>query len=122
MKSRNVFLASGVLVASIAVAVPSSQATPTAHNSHRVRYEGTWMGTTSLGVHSIETATSLDPNNDRVAMVFTATTDPTFGGQFPTADRISNFHGEAVRSGPRTFNFMKVAVGSDASGAVVYFL
>jgi hypothetical protein len=95
---------------------------PLAGPATRATFEGSWVGTNSLGVHLFETATPVDPAGDHLALVLTASADPTFGGLFPTATAISSFHGEAIRSDAQSFAFTKIAVGTDAAGHIVYFL
>ncbi len=111
-----------LVTTSLAAFLAHARSAAAAGNQAPAIFQGSWVGENSLGVHLFETATPLDPNNSRVALVLSATADPTFGGMFPTAVAMTAFHGEAIRAGPQSFDFTKLAVGSDASGQIVYFL
>lgn len=72
------------------------------------RFEGTYIlqplgGAASFG---LDMAISLDPRNDRVAIVHDlANYDVTLGGLFPTAKRLTTGQGEAKRISSRSFDY-----------------
>ncbi len=82
---------------------------------NRCRLEGVFI-LDSGGVHGLDLAIPLDSANERVALQHDlADYDVTLGGQFPTAVRYSTAQGEAVRTGPRSFDYTLHFWGLDGS-------
>ncbi|MBI4583992.1 MAG: hypothetical protein HY717_08215 [Planctomycetes bacterium] len=117
MKAKNyiVFLL-GIVVLGLGVAwsvVPAS-GHGDGERKERCALAGTWIGT--LGEATIRlTAIPQDPANRRVSLLYqNVTEDPNFGGLVnqilgsPVTSR-TDFRGEAVRTGPRTFDYTRVA-------------
>ncbi len=72
------------------------------------RFEGSYILEPAGGAatYGLDMALPLDAKNERVALIHeVANYDVTFGGTFPTAVRLTSGHGEAVRTGPRTFDY-----------------
>ncbi len=80
----------------------------------RYRLEGTWIGTTPDGEIVRLTAIPLDPANQRVSLqISNVSADPNLNGLVEQVTGIpvtfaSDYWGEAVRTGPQTFNFIAV--------------
>jgi hypothetical protein len=85
----------------------------------RCRLEGTFI-LEGGGVHVLDLAIPLDLANERVALIHNlADYDVTLGGQLPTAVRYSTAHGEAIRTGPRSFDYTLHFWGLDSSNGRV---
>jgi len=82
----------------------------------RCRFEGVFILDGTGGVHVLDLAIPLDSANNRVALQHDlADYDVTLGGQLPMAVRYSTAQGEAVRTGPRTFDYTLHFWGLDSS-------
>jgi hypothetical protein len=80
------------------------------------RLEGTFILEGAGGVHVLDQALSLDLANEHVALHHDlADYDATLGGLFPTAVRYSTAQGEAIRTGPRSFDYTLLYWGLDAA-------
>jgi hypothetical protein len=80
------------------------------------RLEGTFILGGTGGVHVLDLAIPLDAANDRVALVHDlADYDVTLGGLLPTAIRYSTAQGEAIRTGPRSFDYTLHFWGLDST-------
>ena len=80
------------------------------------RLEGVFILEGTGGVHVLDLAIPLDPATDRVALVHDlADYDVTVGGLLPTAVRYTTAQGEAVRTGPRSFDYTLHFWGVDSS-------
>jgi hypothetical protein len=80
------------------------------------RLEGTFILGGTGGVHVLDLAIPLDAANDRIALVHDlADYDVTLGGLLPGAVRYSTAQGEAVRTGPRSFDYTLHFWGLDAA-------
>ena len=83
---------------------------------NRCRLEGVYLLEGTGGVHVLDLAIPLDSANERIALQHDlADYDVTLGGQFPTAVRYSTAQGEAVRTGPRSFDYTLHFWGLDNS-------
>lgn len=70
------------------------------------RLEGVFILHGTGGVHVLDLAIPLDSATDRVALVHDlANYDVTLGGLLPTAVRYTTAQGEAIRTGPRSFDY-----------------
>jgi len=79
----------------------------------RCTLEGSWI-TVPANADVINTvfAVPLDPGNERVSIIARIPQqDPTYGGAFPTVTRITDYVGEAVRTGLNTFSVTLVNHG-----------
>ena len=84
------------------------------------RLEGVFLLEGTGGVHVLDLAIPLDVANDRVALVHDlADYDVTLGGLLPTAVRYSTAQGEAIRTGPRSFDYTLHFWGLDSANARV---
>jgi hypothetical protein len=82
----------------------------------RCRLEGAFTLEGPGGVHVLDLAIPLDSANERMALSHDlADYDVTVGGMFPTAVRYSTAHGEAIRTGPRSFEYTMLFWGLDGS-------
>ena len=80
------------------------------------RLEGTFILEGTGGVHVLDLAIPLDSATDRVALVHDlADYDVTLGGLLPTAVRYTTAQGEAIRTGPRSFDYTLHFWGVDSS-------
>ena len=80
------------------------------------RLEGTFILGGTGGVHVLDLAIPLDTATDRVALVHDlADYDVTLGGLLPTAVRYTTAQGEAIRTGPRSFDYTLHFWGVDSS-------
>ncbi len=80
------------------------------------RLEGVFILEGTGGVHVLDLAIPLDPATDRVALVHDlADYDATLGGLLPTAVRYTTAQGEAIRTGPRSFDYTLHFWGVDSS-------
>jgi len=106
----------GVVVLGLGVAwsvVPVS-----GHGEHgeRCTLAGTWIGTLGKATTRLS-AIPLDPSGRRVSLLYqNVTEDPNFGGLVKqilgtAVTSRTDFQGEAVRTGPRTFDYTRVAHG-----------
>ena len=85
-------------------------------SGERCRLEGTFILEGAGGVHVLDQALSLDSANEHVALHHDlADYDATAGGLFPTAVRYSTAQGEAIRTGPRSFEYTLLYWGLDAA-------
>jgi hypothetical protein len=83
-------------------------------SEERCRLEGTFILEGAGGVHVLDQAFSLDPANEQIALHHDlADYDATLGGLFPTAVRYSTAQGEAIRTGPRSFDYTLLYWGLD---------
>lgn len=83
---------------------------------NRCRLEGVYLLEGTGGVHVLDLAIPLDSANERIALQHDlADYDVTLGGQFPTAIRYSTAQGEAIRTGPRSFDYTLHFWGLDNS-------
>lgn len=75
-------------------------------DENRCRFEGTYILNGTGGVHVLDLAIPLDAANNRVALQHDlADYDVTLGGLLPSAVRYSTAQGEAIRTGPRSFDY-----------------
>ena len=82
----------------------------------RCRLEGEFILKGTGGVHVLDMAVPLDPAGDRVALNHDlADYDVTLGGLLPTAVRYSTAQGEAIRTGPRSFDYTLHFWGLDSA-------
>jgi hypothetical protein len=82
----------------------------------RCRLEGTFILEGTGGVHVLDLAIPLDSANNQIALAHDLVDyDATVGGMFPTAVRYSTAQGEAVRTGPRSFDYTLHFWGLDSS-------
>jgi hypothetical protein len=80
------------------------------------RLEGVFILEGTGGVHVLDLAIPLDAATDRVALVHDlADYDVTLGGLLPTAVRYTTAQGEAIRTGPRSFDYTLHFWGVDSS-------
>ena len=80
------------------------------------RLEGTFILDGAIGVHVLDLAIPLDAATDRVALIHDlADYDVTRGGILPTAVRYTTAQGEAIRTGPRSFDYTLHFWGVDSS-------
>jgi hypothetical protein len=87
------------------------------------RLEGTFILEGAGGVHVLDLAIPLDTVNERMALSHDlADYDVTVGGLLPTAVRYTTAHGEAVRTGPRSFDYTLHSWGLDSSNRRVSLL
>ena len=85
-------------------------------SGERCRLEGSFILEGTGGVHVLDLATPLDTTNDRVALNHDlADYDVTLGGLVPTAVRYTTAQGEAIRTGPRSFNYTLLFWGLDGA-------
>jgi len=85
-------------------------------DANRCRFEGTYILKGTGGEHVLDLAIPLDAANNRVAMQHDlADYDVTLGGLLPTAVRYSTAQGEAIRTGPRSFDYTLHFWGLDSS-------
>ena len=81
------------------------------------RLEGSYILESPRGAttyYALGMAIPLDEKNSRVALISdVANFDVTFGGLLPTAVRSTTGQGEAVRTGPNTFNYTVYFWGLD---------
>jgi hypothetical protein len=83
---------------------------------HACRLEGTFILGGTGGVHVLDLAIPLDAATDRVALAHDlADYDVTLGGLLPTAVRYSTAQGEAIRTGPRSFDYTLHFWGLDSA-------
>ena len=84
--------------------------------ANQCRLEGVYILEGTGGVHVLDLAIPLDSENKRVALQHDlADYDVTLGGQFQTAVRYSTAQGEAIRTGPRSFDYTLHFWGLDGS-------
>ncbi len=109
----------GAVVGILSLAIAQRQGTTTVarpRREKRCRFEGVFILDGTGGVHVLDLAIPLDSANNRVALQHDlADYDVTLGGQLPTAVRYSTAQGEAVRTGPRTFDYTLHFWGLDSS-------
>ena len=89
---------------------PESTGSKTALKDHEppCRFEGVYILEPAGGAatYGLDMAIPLDASNDHVALNHDlANYDVTFGGLFPSAVRLTTGQGEAIRTGPRTFDY-----------------
>jgi len=83
---------------------------------NRCRLEGTFILEGTGGVHVLDLAIPLDAENNRIALQHDlADYDVTLGGMLPTAVRYSTAQGEAIRTGPQSFDYTLHFWGLDSS-------
>ena len=87
------------------------------------RLEGTWIGHVADDSLFHVTYSPASPANNRVALtsdIFNF--DMTFGGLFPNAiaPQDSLVRGEAVRTGPATFDFLALGYGRNPADEIIY--
>jgi hypothetical protein len=98
---------------------------PEADHADRTDYrlEGTFILEGAGGIHVLDLAIPLDSANERMALSHDlADYDVTLGGLLPTATRYTTAHGEAVRAGPRSFDYTLHSWGLDESNRRVSLL
>jgi hypothetical protein len=111
------------ILAMTLVAAPSVEAAQPAVSPAACPYSGTWFGVNSLGTRYLLSALPLDANNRSVQVILTVTEhDVSLGGLFPTAAAVGTAHGQAIRSGNRSFGFALTAPGTDPDHRLLYFL
>jgi hypothetical protein len=90
------------------------------HPADWCRFAGLFILEGTGGLHVLDLAIPLDDTNDRVALLHAiADYDVTLGGMIPNAVRYTDVQGEAVRTGPRTFDYTLHAWGLDSANARV---
>ncbi len=104
-----------LFVASSAIAASDSDSDSDS-DSGRCSLAGTWFGETDAGFVFLITFNPLDNSHRAFSIIADADANhPSGGGVFLEAVEFGTFHGEAKRTGPRSFEQMSLAYGRDDS-------
>jgi hypothetical protein len=130
MKSkRSRVVVATLLILGLAVGATWSVVSAGFNDANRLRLEGTWRGTVDISgdeglLTVLITAIPLDPTNRRVSLQLqNVREDPNFGGLVKYLTGLEVTHetdwwGEAVRTGPRTFDFTLMRHNTDVNAYV----